>query len=83
MSHGADRTGVQKSTATFREAIDAAAPANGPATVYVPDGLYVVGNVILKSHVTLYLSGGAVVQASKDAADFSRSFVVGHPGYYG
>lgn len=83
LSYGADKTGTEKSTDAFSKALSDAAAAKGQATVYVPDGLYVVGNVVLPSNVTLYLSGGAVMQASKDASDFTKNFVVGSPGNHG
>lgn len=82
LDYGADKTGAGHSTEAFTRAIRAAALDKG-GTVYVPDGLYTVGNLILQSNVTLYLSGGAVVQASKNAADFTKSFVVGSPGNHG
>jgi hypothetical protein len=56
-------------TQRFQRAIDQAA-AKGGGTVHIPAGRYIVGSVMLRSHVSLWLDNGAVVAMSSDDADF-------------
>jgi len=62
-----DGTGQVLQTAQLQAAI-AAVPKNG--TLYVPPGLYRTGSFCLKSDMTLYLAGGAVLKGSPDPADY-------------
>jgi hypothetical protein len=64
----------------IQSAIDLCAAAGG-GTVYVPPGEYTSGQIRLRSHVTLYLEGGATVFVSKDSKAFDQgqtaSFIYG------
>lgn len=56
-------------TRRFQDAIDAASAAGG-GTVVVPPGLWEVGALVLKDHVTLHLEAGAVLAGSTDEGDY-------------
>jgi hypothetical protein len=70
---GADPTGAGFATEAIQNAIDSAHQAGG-GTVYVPEGLYKTGNLTLRSHVELYLAGGAVLRGSGLRNDYSIHF---------
>jgi hypothetical protein len=68
----ADATGASKATASIQRAIDdAAAYAGGQGIVYVPAGIYLIGNLELKSDVALYLEGGAVLRFTGVKSDYT------------
>lgn len=56
-------------TCALQAAVDACA-AQGGGKVIVPPGEYSVGTIELRSHVTLEISGGAVLRGSSDLADY-------------
>lgn len=58
----ADNTGVVNVTTEIQKAIDDANAAGG-GTVYVPAGIFKISNLNLKSNVSLYLQGGAVLKS--------------------
>lgn len=72
--YSADSTGATKTSDAVQAAIDAASAygqANGTqGIVYVPAGVYRVGNLVLKSSVRLYLEGGAVLRATDNPDDY-------------
>jgi hypothetical protein len=68
--YAADRSGKLLATTAIQSAIDKASQSGG-GTVLVPHGLYRVQGLALKSGVTLYLAGGAVVQGSDLLADYA------------
>jgi hypothetical protein len=69
-AYAADASGQAMCTNALQKAIDdASAWHNG--VVYVPAGVYKVGNIKLKSNVSLYLEGGAVLLFSGRAEDYS------------
>ena len=57
-------------TAAIQSAIDAAFLAGG-GEVTVPAGFYRTGGLILRSGVTLHLLAGAVLEGSRDPADYA------------
>jgi hypothetical protein len=68
----ADASGKTSSTVALQQAIDdAAAYHNG--IVYVPAGVYAVGNIQLKSNMALYLAGGAVLLCTGKADAFTHN----------
>ena len=73
-NYNADSTGATKTSDAVQAAIDAASAygqANGTqGIVYVPAGVYRVGNLVLKSNVRLYLEGGAVLRATDNPDDY-------------
>jgi hypothetical protein len=62
--YNADSTGATLSTSAIQLAVDHASAAGG-GTVYVPTGVYKLTGLFLKSNVTLYLAGGAVLRGSE------------------
>lgn len=64
---GADPTGVSDSTQAIQAAIDSL-PTDG--VLYFPPGFYRSGSLQLKSNMTLYLSGGALLKGSDDHRRF-------------
>ena len=71
ITYGADATGTRLSTSAVQRAVDTATAAGG-GTVYVPAGVYQVGNVVLKSNVSLYLEPGAVFRFTGNPADYTK-----------
>ena len=62
---GARGDGRTANREAINRAIDAAAAAGG-GTVDVPPGIWVSGSIRLRSHVTLHLERGAIIEASAD-----------------
>ena len=63
-------------TKAFQAAIDAVsaqydADTNPTPVLYVPDGVYRIGTIYIKSHVNLYLSSGAVLLAGTRVQSFT------------
>ncbi|OCT16761.1 hypothetical protein A8709_08860 [Paenibacillus pectinilyticus] len=71
--YGADPTGTTRATRAIQAAINAANSAGG-GVVYIPEGVFLIGNLMLKSHVTLYLKGGAVLTATDHKEDYTIDF---------
>ncbi|MGO4274631.1 glycoside hydrolase, partial [Paenibacillus sp. TAF58] len=70
--YNADSSGTNMTTAALQNAInDAANYAGGQGIVYVPTGVYMVGNLQLKSNVALYLQGGSVLRFSGVKSDYT------------
>ncbi|WP_328996196.1 hypothetical protein OG394_16235 [Kribbella sp. NBC_01245] len=70
---GADRTGGSLATEAVQAAIDAAHAAGG-GVVYVPVGVFMIGSIVLRSRVQLYLAGGSVLRATGNPADYAKKF---------
>ncbi len=74
--YGADPSGVIDATAAIQRAVDDAFSAGG-GTVYVPEGVYSITQLHMRSHVAWYLAPGAVLRLSEDLAslpnDYTRS----------
>lgn len=66
---GVDPASSSAQTARIQAAIDAVA-AQGGGTVYFPPGMYRTGTVDMRSHVTVYLADGALIQGTADPADY-------------
>ncbi|MDF2587519.1 MAG: coagulation factor 5/8 type domain protein [Anaerocolumna sp.] len=71
----ADRTSTILAQSAIQKAIDDASAygsinGNSNGTVYIPVGVYKIGNLVLKSNVDIYLEGGAVLYASTNRNDF-------------
>jgi polygalacturonase len=71
--YGADNTGAMLATTAIQTAINAASAAGG-GVVYVPQGVFKITALTLKSNVTLYLQGGSVLLASPSIADYTGAF---------
>ncbi|KAG6814263.1 hypothetical protein H0H92_015378 [Tricholoma furcatifolium] len=71
-SYQADRSGNSLSTSAFNAAISAASQsARDDAVVYVPAGVYLLGNLVLPSKTSLYLAPGAVLRNTGNPNDYS------------
>ena len=70
LDHGADPTGRVLATTALQAAIDRAAGLAGGGTVLLPAGVFRTGTLEIKSHVTLYLAPGAILQGSSDPRDY-------------
>ncbi|HTQ06196.1 MAG TPA: glycosyl hydrolase family 28 protein [Polyangiaceae bacterium] len=68
--YGVDATGATLVTSKIQAAIDAASGAT-QNILYVPPGKYLIGELWLKSDMTLYLAAGAVLYGSSNTADFN------------
>lgn len=67
--YNADRSGVTLTTPALQQAInDASAYHNG--IVYIPAGVYNIGNLNLKSNMSMYLEGGAVLYFGGSVKDY-------------
>lgn len=71
--YGADNTGKNLSTAAIQKAIDDAHEFCG-GVVYIPAGVYLIGNLTLKSNVNVYLEGGAVLRAVQDQSQYTMNW---------
>ena len=69
-AYGAAGDGRGLDTAAINRAIDACTAAGG-GIAYVPPGVYLIGTVVLKSNVTLYLEAGATLLGSKRIDDYT------------
>ena len=65
-----DNTGATLVTSKVQSAINAASGAT-QNSLYCPPGKYQVGELWLKSDMTLYLAGGAILYGSARTADFN------------
>ena len=70
--HGAVADGRTLDTAAIQKAIDACAAAGG-GTVTLQGGSFLSGTIVLKSHVTLHLAGGARLIGSSRISDYTAS----------
>ncbi len=72
---GASGLKAQDATKALQDAVDACAAAGG-GTVLIPPGEYTSGTIRLRSHVRVYVEGGATIFVTKDTSRFDR----GHNG---
>ncbi|WP_246061767.1 family 16 glycoside hydrolase [Paenibacillus oralis] len=71
--YNADNTGARMASDAIQRAIDDAHQAGG-GVVFVPAGVYKSGNLTLKSNVTFYLAGGAVIVGTGKGEDYAIDF---------
>ncbi|MBD2847536.1 DUF1080 domain-containing protein [Paenibacillus sp. IB182496] len=71
--YNADSTGATLASGAIQQAIDDAHQAGG-GTVFVPAGVYKSSNLTLKSNVTFYLAGGAVIVGTGKGEDYVIDF---------
>jgi hypothetical protein len=68
--YAVDSTGATLMTSKIQSAIDAASSST-QNVVYFPPGKYLVGELWMKSNVTMYLACGAILYGSSNTADFN------------
>ncbi len=68
-AYGARGDGQTLNTAAIQAAVDACAAAGG-GRVVVPAGTFVSGPIFLRSDIEFHLGAGAVLQGSRDRADY-------------
>lgn len=71
--YNADATGASLASGAIQQAIDDAHQAGG-GTVFIPAGVYTSSNLTLKSNVTFYLAGGAVIVGTGKGEDYRNDF---------
>lgn len=71
--YNADNTGATITSDAIQQAIDDAHQAGG-GIVYIPAGVYTSSNLTLKSNVTFYLAGGAVIVGTGRGEDYRNDF---------
>ncbi|MDR1682061.1 MAG: hypothetical protein LBS25_01530 [Candidatus Symbiothrix sp.] len=64
---------VNQNTSAIQQAINAANTAGG-GIVYIPAGVYYCKNIVLKSHVHIYLEAGAVIRGTGKKADYVEHY---------
>lgn len=69
----ADSTGATITSDAIQQAIDDAHAAGG-GIVFIPAGVYTSSNLTLKSNVTFYLAGGAVIVGTGRGEDYRNDF---------
>ena len=74
LDYGAKPDGVTLNTEAIQRAIEEVVKVGG-GTVYVPPGNFLVGGLVLRSGITLYLEAGSVLLGSTSIADYAY-----HPG---
>ncbi|KAF8159884.1 pectin lyase fold/virulence factor [Crassisporium funariophilum] len=70
---GADKSGKSVSTNAFVNALRAA-NARGGGIVYVPPGVYPIGNLIIPSKISLYLAAGSALRFTGHRADYTNDW---------
>jgi|UniRef100_A0A8H7N057 polygalacturonase len=75
LDYKADNTG-KTLNAGIQSAMDAAGKKPG-SIVYVPPGLYQMGNLVLRNRTSLYLAGGATLRFTGNAKDYKKYFKKG------
>lgn len=79
MDYDVDLSGEKLNTREIQKAIiDTAVGPYPGGTLYFPSGVYKTGSLRLYSGVTLYLADGALIQGSKNPADYPLPFGVEH-----
>ena len=67
---GASGNGVTLDTEKIQNSINTCSNSGG-GVVLIPPGIYKIGTLFLKSHVTIELSNGAMLLASRDIKDYT------------
>ncbi|RDB24227.1 hypothetical protein Hypma_008590 [Hypsizygus marmoreus] len=70
--YGADASGKSLSTNAFMTALLAANSYGKGSIVYVPPGVYPIGNLVLPSFISLYLAPGSVLRFTGNRADYTK-----------
>lgn len=73
LDYNADSEGKVLSTQAIQNAINDAS-YHGGGIVYIPSGVYLCGNLVLKSNVAIYLEAGAVIRGTGKREDYTVHF---------
>ncbi|MGE5360249.1 MAG: glycosyl hydrolase family 28-related protein, partial [Bacteroidales bacterium] len=73
--YGATGRKADNAQPAIQRAVEACAAAGG-GTVYFPPGDYPSGTIHLKSHVRLYIDGGATIFSIKEKAAFDKDALI-------
>jgi hypothetical protein len=68
--YGAKGDGVTLNTRAIQQAIDVCAKGGG--MVYIPAGTYLSGSLVMRSHVNLHISEGAILLGSTNINDYDE-----------
>lgn len=68
---GAKGNGITNDTHAINTAIDSASKVGG-GMVFLPAGTYLSGSIQMKSHITLFLGQGCILEALGDAEDYNK-----------
>jgi len=69
VKYGAKGDALTINTKPIQQAIDECAVAGG-GSVYIHDGIFVTGTIVLKSNVSLFVEAGSILRGSADHADY-------------
>lgn len=69
MKYGAKGDGKTDDTDSIQQTIDTC-HQNGGGTVFIPKGTFMIGTLVLKDNVTLYLSAGGILLGSSNLEDY-------------
>lgn len=72
---GVNGSGDVLQTARLQRILDSMSAEGRPSTLYFPQGLYRTGQLNLRSHVSLYLADGALIEGSTDPGDYRESLI--------
>jgi polygalacturonase len=72
-TYHADPSGTSLSTTAIQNAIDAANAA-GNGIVYIPEGVYLTSNLVLRSNIKIYMESGAVLRATGKGEDYRKCY---------
>lgn len=70
--YGADNSGSSVTTTAFTNAVNAAGSRGQGSIIYVPPGIYNVGNIVLPSRTSLYLSAGSSLRFTGNRGDYIK-----------
>ena len=71
LDYGAKPNDAIKDTAPIQAAIDACA-ARGGGRAVIPEGVWISGQIRIKSNTELHIARGALLQGSPDLADYPK-----------
>lgn len=74
---GADTSGGSLSTAAFQNALQVANNHGQGSIVFVPPGVYLIGNLILPSDISLYLSPASSLRFTGNSSDYETHWKKG------
>lgn len=81
--YGADSSGNSVTTSAFTSAINAAGSREQGSIIYVPPGIYQVGNIILPSSTSLYLAAGSSLRFTGNRSDYTNDWTKASQGLDG